>query len=484
MKTYAIGVLMALFLFPTVPAFSAPGEEELTPAQQEAVKKAVEEYLKQQQQAPPTYAAPPTQLPGEPPKETLGELSQPRTPDKKYGSTMGGSGGLIYARPFVSSPKAIVGGYMDFEYINKKNSSNPNTFDVHRFVPFIYADVSEHVKMAAELEIEHGIREGTETEVSLEFATIDYLIKEPFNLRAGVLLLPVGKFNLLHDSPLRDLTERPLVDTYIIPTTLSETGAGFYGTLYPTRLSKLDYEFYVTTGFNGYEGDDGCVSGSDLSTCSGVINEEKGLKDARQRKSGVGDGFDNNNGKSIVGRVAFSPLLGIELGGSGYFGTYDPNSKRSLGIWALDWTLQRGPFELIGEAAWAYAKDNSKSLTGGPAIDPNTGRPLPQRMNGYYIQGNYHFLPEWLTRLAPGHFRPEVSTFTAVVRWEETNTNDDHKKGLGQYQRLTLGLNFRPTEDTVLKLDYQYSPEMPIVRNGETVRGHDQGFVASVATYF
>ncbi|MCA9451182.1 MAG: hypothetical protein KC587_09150 [Nitrospira sp.] len=486
MKKFTIGVLMALSVFPTFPAFSASGEEGLTPAQQEAVRQAVQDYLKEH--GSPGAAMPPMAQPGtapDPPAsgKNLQELGTVEGKRQKADSSMTGSGGLIYARPFVSSPKAIVGGYMDFEYLNKKNSG-PSTFDIHRFVPFIYADVSENVKMAAELEIEHGIREGTETEISLEFATVDYLIKEPFNLRAGVLLLPVGKFNLLHDSPLRDLTERPLVDTYIIPTTLSETGVGFYGTVYPSRLSKLDYEFYVTTGFNGYSGDDGCVSGSDYSTCSGVITEEKGIKDARQRKTGVSDGFDNNNGKSIVGRLAYSPILGVEIGGSGYYGSYDPKSKRSLSIMAVDWTLQRGPFELIGEAAWTYVKDNSKSLTGGPAIDPNTGRPLPQRMNGYYIQGNYHFLPEWLTRLAPNHFRPEVSTFTAVVRWEETNTNLDHKKGLGQYQRLTFGLNFRPTEDTVYKLDYQYSPETPISKNGETVRGNDHGFVASVATYF
>ena len=31
-----------------------------------------------------------------------------------------------------------------------------NGFDQQRFVPFIYADITEHVKFAAEIEIEHG----------------------------------------------------------------------------------------------------------------------------------------------------------------------------------------------------------------------------------------------------------------------------------------------------------------------------------------
>src|SRR5881409_1160076 len=245
-----------------------------------------------------------------------------------------------------------------------------SSFDQQRFVPFFYSDVTDRLKVASEVEIEHGIRsksnDGSGIEVSLEFATIDYLLREPINFRAGIILLPVGKFNLLHDSPLNDLSDRPLVATAIIPSTLSETGAGFYGTFYPTRLSKLDYELYATQGFNGYR----TVAGVPTS----VITADAGLRDARQRVSTVDDGLDNNNGKAAVGRVAFSPILGIEIGGSGYFGSYDPASKRPLAIWAADSTFQRGPFELIGEMAWVYARDNDKLLNGLPAIDSATGR--------------------------------------------------------------------------------------------------------------
>ncbi|HAP41197.1 MAG TPA: hypothetical protein DCQ94_15780 [Nitrospira sp.] len=263
---------------------------------------------------------------------------------------------MIYAKPLVNAPKAFVGGYFDLQYRNHRRNvidngagaagSNPgigstnSSFDQQRFVPFIYADITEHVKFASELEIEHGIREVTETEVSLEFAHVDYLIHEPLNLRAGINLLPVGTFALLHDSPLSDLTDRPLVNQLIIPTTMSEASAGFYGTFYPGRYAKMDYEFYVTQGPNGFQPDE-----------TARIGEASGLKNSRQRKSLTDDEFDNNCGKAIVGRVAYSPVLGVGIAGSGYHGTYDPESKRSLSIFVLDWTMQRGPFELIGEAA-------------------------------------------------------------------------------------------------------------------------------------
>jgi hypothetical protein len=193
--------------------------------------------------------------------------------------------------------------------------------------------------------------------------------------------------------------------------------------------------------------------------------------------------LDNNPGKAVVGRVAFSPMLGVEVGGSGYFGTYDPASKRPLSIWAADWTFQRGPFELIGEAAWAYARDNHRTLDGsGFAFDAD-GRLLPRRAGGYYVQGNYHFLPEVLKRWAPTHFT-DASTFTAVVRWDDVNTDKDLNVGPGEIhpgdlQRLTLGLNFRPVEDTVFKLDYQFNFE-----NGRDNRIKNDGLVFSLATYF
>ena len=438
---------------------------------------------------------------GEPGIGALPEVGRERRaetqPALSFGST--GSGRLVYAKPFVAAPKAIVGGYMDIQYRSQRQRSIDNgfggtnsNFDQQRFVPFIYADITEHVKMAAELEIEHGIREqggpDRELEFGLEFAHIDYLIKEAINLRAGILLLPIGKFNLLHDSPLNDLTDRPLVSQFIIPTTVSETGAGIYGTFYPGRTSKVDYELYVTTGPCGYE-KDGTPN----------VNEKTGTRGARQRKCGADDGFDINNGKAVAGRLAFSPMLGIEVAGSGYFGNAAPtgglygNTYNPMSITAIDWTLQRGPVELIGEGAWAYARNNSRAITGNTLgfspgslltqIGGNSGLGIPpQRMAGFYIQGNYHFMPEFLTKLSPKRFG-EGSTFTAVVRYDRVNTNRDNSAGgFGDLEQISFGLNYRPIEDAVFKISYQYQP---MAFNPNTSqRIHDSALVISAATYF
>jgi hypothetical protein len=421
----------------------------------------------------------------------LPEVGKERRADSQpalsFGST--GSGRLVYAKPFVASPKAIVGGYFDIQYRSHRNgvlegygNGTTNGFDQQRFVPFIYADITEHVKFAAELEIEHGIRAADANEISLEFAHMDYLINEPVNIRAGIVLIPIGKFNLLHDSPLNDLTDRPLVSQFVIPSTMSETGAGFYGTFYPGRTGKLDYEFYVTTGPCGYE-----------STGEPRVNEETGTKNSRQRKCASDDGLDINNGKAVSGRVAFSPMLGVEVAGSSYFGNQSPTSYNPLSITAVDWTLQRGPFEIIGEAAWAYARGNSRAITGNTIgfapgtllTGVNTFNPLaapPQRMQGFYLQGNYHFMPALLTKLSPKRFG-EGSTFTAVVRYDRVNLNMDNRaESEGQLEQISFGLNYRPVEDAVFKISYQYMPKAFNPNSGQRI--HDGALVISAATYF
>lgn len=470
--------------------------EEIKKMVDEAVEKRLQERERLEPLAEPREGVEPTAQPGVGPIPEVGrDLRAKERQPLSFSST--GSGRLLYAKPFLTFPKAIVGGYFDIQYRAQRNSvmetgdynairggqGVSNGFQQQRLVPFIYADITDHVKFATEIEFEFPIREeGSGIEVSAEFAFVDYLVHERVNLRGGIILLPIGKFNLLHDSPLNDLTDRPLVSTLIIPSTISETGAGLYGTFYPGRTGKLDYEVYVTTGPCGY-------------TPAGDprVTEFDGTKNSRQRTCLSEDGLDINNGKTVVGRVAYSPMLGVEVGGSGYYGNQSPSSYNPLSIFAIDWTLQKGPFELIGEAAWAYARNNALAiprntigfapgarLTGIGTLNP-LGAP-PERLQGFYIQGNYHFMPSFLTNLSPKRFG-EGSTFTAVIRYDRVNLNLDNKaENAGELEQISFGLNYRPIEDTVFKISYQYLPKSFNPNDGQRI--HDSALVISAATYF
>ena len=107
-------------------------------------------------------------------------------------------------------------------------------------------------------------------------------------------------------------------------------------------------------------------------------------------------------------------------------------------------------------------------------------------------------MPEFLKKWAPSHFS-EASTFTAVVRWEQVDTDtDDRTKVLTtgnrrELERLTLGLNFRPIPDTVFKFDWQFNTQKNATGLTPSPTGdlgvansplNGNGFLVQMATYF
>jgi hypothetical protein len=374
--------------------------------------------------------------------------------------------GNQYGKPFLRrfGRNTYMGGYMDHELEFDENGNH--TFDQHRLIPFIYSDVSDRVKFATEIEIEHG---GPQTpggvqnskgDIKVEFATIDFLMTDWVNLRSGIILAPLGKFNLVHDSPLQDLTDRPMVSTNIIPTTLSEAGAGLFGTFYPTEMSTLSYEIYFVNGFSSEDG------GTVVSSGDSFIRSSRGSVQN-----------DNNRNSAILGRVAYSPFLGLEVGLSAHSGNIDEQDSNRMTIKAVDWTYQRGAFELVGEYAHASIERDGKLGDGTEISDTYNGD-----MWGYYVEPRYHFMPQILKDAAPTFFT-DNSTFTAVCRLGGLDINRPTPGSADiRKTRLTPGINFRFTEDTVFKAEYQFNWESD--RSLDEAEVSNNSLVFSVATYF
>ena len=343
--------------------------------------------------------------------------------------------GGIYDKPYIKrmGRNVAIGGYIDheFEWTEGKDS----TFDQHRFIPFIFSEITDRIHVSCEIEFEHGgLVKGssnTDGEIKLEFAIMDFTFTEAFNYRGGVILSPLGRFNLLHDSPLNDLTERPTVNRQIMPSTLSEAGMGFFGTFYPSELSVATYEIYLVNGFN-----EKVNSGGKLRIRSGRGSQKT----------------DNNHDKALVGRFGFSPRLGIDLGASFHTGKYDDADNNRLSILGADAQFTQGPIELQGE----YGQATADGFNGD--------------QRGAYAQTNLHF--------GHDHFLSE-SVFTAVARWDwvdfDTSVSGDSEYG------ITFGLNFRPVEDTVFKLDYNTTYKTPA--NSDKGDGIGRLFF-SIASYF
>ncbi|MDT7040814.1 hypothetical protein [Candidatus Nitronereus thalassa] len=469
------GAMMALMIVPQANVWADGDEfEEFTPAQREQIRKMIQDNLRgggMTQIDPPTLDL----------SEQMPALGDTKQQVQRFGDTFTGGSGLqggrtIYAKPFVKAPKTIVGGYIDFIVTDcagaARDCRDGLEFDQERFVPFFYSQVTDRVSVAVELEIEHGGPQGNQGDgdVKIEFATMDYRIEDWINLRGGILLVPMGRFNLIHDTPLNDLPLRPMVSRLIIPSTFAESGLGLYGTFYPTRLSKVDYEFYITQGFDGSDTTTtdtvAAMTGIVSRATSSVFTAANGLRSIRGSLQ-----TDNNDNKAIVSRIAVSPILGVEVAGSIHHGTWDDADNNYLTILAVDGNLQRGPFEIQGEAAWV-------NIEGGNTL-ASSGLP-PARMEGFYVQGNYHFMPEFLQKMAPTHFS-QGSTFTAIVRYGEADTNANVSNNTNDLKRVTFGVNFRPVEDSVIKFAYTINDEA--ISDSRSAASNN-GWQFGAATYF
>lgn len=350
--------------------------------------------------------------------------------------------GGIYDKPYLfgEGGTVAVGGYIDMEF--EWHEGGNNTFDQHRFIPFITGHVSERVTVSAEIEFEHGghvENAGGDGEIKLEYAVVDFQFIPALYFRGGVILSPLGSFNLLHDSPLNDLTDRPLVDRQLIPTTLSEAGMGFFGDAGLGEEGVLSYQAYLVNGFN-----------------EGIINSAGQLRVRGGRGS---QKADNNQSKALTARAGYSPVLGTNLGLSIHTGKYDQADEHQLTIAAFDGKMVLGPLEVQGELASVNAD-----------IDRDLNPTTAESQFGGYAQVNYHILHDKLMK---------GSVVTLVVRGDwvdyDTDNNGDSQDG------VTFGANFRPTEETVFKFDYNLAKVTPLDGEKSDAKGR---FFFSLATYF
>ncbi len=356
--------------------------------------------------------------------------------------------GGIYDRPYLVQPSSrlAIGGYAETmlrsEYADGVHENI--SFEARRFNIFFFSSISPLIKLTSELEFEHGTEE-----IKLETALIDLLLHEALNVRGGIILSPLGRFNISHDSPRNEFTDRPLVSTQIIPTTLSEAGFGVHGLLYPIYDHRLTYEMYLVNGFT----DDVVLTGDGTFIPAGrpVAFEE-----------------DNNGNLAFVGRLAVSPEFGGELGGSlhtGFYNTFkkdglDVDAARRLTIAAVDWSYDLGDVSLIGEYAHARIE-----------IPASLQGLFAERQQGVYLQLMYRAL-QGVLPMFPRSVLGVGVRYDYVDMDADTHGSDTH--------RLTAGVNVRLVPETVVKLDYQHDWSFDRINNESKSAVVQFG----IATYF
>lgn len=328
-----------------------------------------------------------------------------------------------------------IGGYGEVRlrtYHGQGDDDRNDVFDALRAVVYVGYKFNENWVFNSELEFEHGGTGGGGS-VSTEFATIDYLHSDEFNVRAGVLLIPMGFINEIHEPNFFYGAERPEVERRIMPSTWRENGAGIFGTI----ADRVNYRMYVVNGLDGEGFDAG------------------GLRGGRQKASrALSDDF------AFVGRVDVDVVPGLLVGGSVYAGQSGQEQRSPAG--------SPVPGELLPDLMThiyeihAQYKGQGLSLRGlwseafideAGAHNRILGSGLASRMQGWYVEAGYDILPLFL--------EDTKASFEPFFRFEQWDTQHETPDGVirDNTQDVDLyvaGVQFKPIPQVVFKADYRH----------------------------
>jgi len=346
-----------------------------------------------------------------------------------------------------------IGGYAEGRYTaivdDKRKSGEVNRFDALRTVLYVGYKFTDHIVWNSEFEFEHATSSSTESagsgSVSVEFATLDFLIRDEVNARAGLMLVPMGFITEVHEPPFFYGTHRPEVERQIIPSTWRENGAGLFG----SWGDFLDYKLYTITSFNGAGFDAG------------------GLRGGRQKGNRA-----LAEDMAFVGRVDVHPLPELTLGGSVFVGNTGQNQDvpgapvssglpfpdARLVLWEAHGELRTHGLKARALVTMAHLDDAGAlsrvlqpTALGGTG-DIAAGEGIAEQMIGAYGEVGYEVL-QWL---APGS-EWSVEPF---VRFEFVDTQNEMPAGFvadesNEFEVYTVGLHVKPIPNVVLKMDYR-----------------------------
>ena len=150
---------------------------------------------------------------------------------------------VLFAQDDFFEPGYSIGGYGELHYNQSKTSDEDPTrkLDFHRFIIYYGYNWTEEWSFKSELELEHNYVSGSNGELELEQAYVNYH-NENWGFQGGVILPTVGLINEYHEPPLFLSVERPDYNKYIIPTTWFGNGLSIYGNLgdFKLRLALLE----------------------------------------------------------------------------------------------------------------------------------------------------------------------------------------------------------------------------------------------------
>lgn len=366
----------------------------------------------------------------------------------------------LYNRPTLSINKTpiSIGGYveMNWQKLTTDGISEGHQFQARRLSIFMSSAISRRIKFLSEIEFEDGGKE-----IAIEFASVDVEFDPLVNLRAGIILNPIGSFNQNHDGPKWEFTDRPISSTEMLPATFSNAGVGLFGKKY-TKNWMFGYEVYLSGNF-----DNSIIENTENKTFLPAA------KDNPERFEEINSGEPLFTGKIALRNTRIGEL-GISYMGGIYNKFQDDgiviDKKRRVAVFALDFntTLPKIKTYITTEFAWIYVD-----------VPSTYSQQFGDKQKGGFID----IVQPILIRPILGW---EKATVNIACRLEYVDWNvgkfEETGGNIGEdLWSIMPGISFRPTSQTVIRLNYRYLKQRDIFSNPPAVT---DGFNLGISTYF
>jgi hypothetical protein len=294
--------------------------------------------------------------------------------------------------------KISFGGYGKMDYTNYLDKDGKDKLDMYRFILYVGYQFTENIKLVSEIEWEHGGREETGGYGVVEQAYIDFKVNETLSAKVGHFIVPMGMVNLYHEPTAFNTVSRPETEKYIIPSTWHENGVMLHG-----KIENISYQAGVIAALNANNGD-----------------SIRGMRQSGQKAKAEDFGF--------VGRVDYK-ANNFYVGGSFYTGEAGQGAEGvdvSTSLAEIHAGIQMNGFDIHG----LYAMNE---IDGNNFDEEGTRQDISTSGAGYYVNASY-----------------AIDKWTPFVQYE-AYTTDDRKDDIIM---TTLGLNYNPIDNVVLKADY------------------------------
>ncbi len=365
-------------------------------------------------------------------KAKLGEVAEVKY-ESRFG--MGPAASKIYQ---LTKTGVSIAGYGEVVYNNFSDetdsgapSSARDQIDYLRHITYLGFRFNDWLIFNSEIEFEHAkTAQGSPGAVSIEFGYVEAMISHTLNIRAGMVLVPVGIVNEFHEPPTFHGAGRPEVERRIIPTTWRTNGLGIVG----AAKNGIGYKLYITESLNA----------------------------ANFSSSGVRSGRQNGaqaiaEDLALTGRLNYTGIPGLDFGGSFFIGNTGQGLADTSGVtvdarytlFSLHAMFARKGLELRGLFAHATI-DEVARLNG--ALGFTGSQSVGETQSGFYVTAAYDVLP--LLARGTSHY------LAPFVQFEKFDTQDDVPTGFAKNLArertfVTFGLTYKPHPNIAFKLDYQ-----------------------------